>query len=212
MPQCNIPFEMHLFRQITQLENESMNEFIIRLRHQASNRNFGNTLDEQIRDQVVEKCYSRDLRAKFLEKTDLKLTDIAAIAKSFEAVANQLKSMDKPVEFGANKRRGRKTLIRCGLSLNVKLKNLIERCATLAVDQVIFIGTDSVELEEKKCFKCQRYGHYQAQCRSSIDTSSNSMAKSNKRSNLNCLEEKCVSRRAMKQPDANYVPCLTFLQ
>ena len=134
MPQCNIPFERHLFRQIRQLENELVNEFICRLRHQASNCNFGNALDEQIRDQVVEKCYSRDLRAKFLEKTDLKLTDIAAIAKSFETVAVQLKSVDKPVEFGANDEEGSEDIntVRTELERKVEISDVVARGITFS--------------------------------------------------------------------------------
>ena len=79
MPQCNVPFERHLFRQIEQAQQEAVTEFVCRLRHQASHCDFGAAIDEHIRDQIVEKCNSRELRAKFLEKTDLKLLDVLFI-------------------------------------------------------------------------------------------------------------------------------------
>ena len=98
MAQRNIPFERHLFRQIEQAQQEMVTEFICRLRHQASNCDFGAAIDEYIRNQIIEKCDSRELREKFLEKAGLKLLDVLSIARVHEAVRERLEAMDCPME------------------------------------------------------------------------------------------------------------------
>ena len=54
MPQVNIPYERHLFRTMAQLPTESVDQFITRLRERAEYCEFGDTKDENIRDQVIE--------------------------------------------------------------------------------------------------------------------------------------------------------------
>ena len=52
-------------------------------------------VDETIRDKLIEKCQDQKLRRKFLEKTNATLADLQDIARAFEAVNEQMKSMDK---------------------------------------------------------------------------------------------------------------------
>ena len=57
-PQVNVPYERHTFRMMTQLPTESVDQFVTRLREKADCCEFGETADENIRDQVIEKCLS----------------------------------------------------------------------------------------------------------------------------------------------------------
>ena len=68
MPQVNVPYERHLFRTMAQLPTESVDQFMTRLREKAEYCEFGDAKDENIRDQVIEKCMSSRLRRKLLEK------------------------------------------------------------------------------------------------------------------------------------------------
>ena len=52
-------------------------------------------MDETIRDQLIEKCQDQRLKKKFLEKINATLADLQRIARAFEAVNEQMKSMDK---------------------------------------------------------------------------------------------------------------------
>ena len=67
-PKANVPFERHLFRQISQSSEETVDQFVCRLRERAASCEFGDREDEYIRDQLIDKCYSAKLRRKFLEK------------------------------------------------------------------------------------------------------------------------------------------------
>ena len=67
-PAVNVPYERHLFRQMTQLETETIDQYVMRLTQRANNCEFGENLKEHVRDQVVDKCRSSVLRRKFLEK------------------------------------------------------------------------------------------------------------------------------------------------
>ena len=92
-PQLNIPFERHVFRQIQQLPNETVDQFVERLRQKAASCGFANV--EAIRDQVIEKGSSNHLRRKFLEKSgNIALNEMQRIARAFEAVDLQMSSME----------------------------------------------------------------------------------------------------------------------
>ena len=67
-PQSNVPYERHVFRNTAQLPSETVEQFITRLRIKAETCELGLTVEEQIRDQVIDKCLSHHLRRKLLEK------------------------------------------------------------------------------------------------------------------------------------------------
>ena len=73
-PKVNVPFERHVFRQMQQLEGETIDQFVCRLRQKAISCEFPD-VNEAIRDQIIEKCRDPKLRRKFLEKaSDATLT------------------------------------------------------------------------------------------------------------------------------------------
>ena len=66
-PKVNVSFEGHVFRQMQQMEGETINQFVCRLRQKAISCEFP-SVNEAIRDQIIEKCRDPKLRRKFLEK------------------------------------------------------------------------------------------------------------------------------------------------
>ena len=93
--QVNIPFERHMFRQLQQLSNETVDQFVARLRQKAVSCGFAN-VEEAIRDQVIEKGSSTHIRRKILEKSgNIALNEMQRIARAFEAVDLQMRSMEQ---------------------------------------------------------------------------------------------------------------------
>ena len=89
-PTTNISFERHVFRSIALRDKETVEQFVTRLRQKAKTCEFADT-DQQVRDQVIEKCFSNVLRQKFLEKgRDLTLKMLREIARSYETSAAQV--------------------------------------------------------------------------------------------------------------------------
>ena len=96
IPKSKVPFERHLFRQIAQDGNETVDQFVCRLRQREASCDFGVLEDDYIRDQVIDKCYSSHLRRKFLEQEgSVTLDCLLKIARPQEAVSRQLKEMDQ---------------------------------------------------------------------------------------------------------------------
>ena len=82
-----IPKSNVLFRPIVQKGNETVDQFVCRLKQQASSCDFGTQEDDCIHDQLIDKCHSNNLQQKFLEKTGLvKLEDLLVLAGAREAV------------------------------------------------------------------------------------------------------------------------------
>jgi hypothetical protein len=80
-----------MFREMAQNENETIP---VRLRRKAQQCDYGDQLESQIRDQIISRCRSSDLRRKFLEKGQtLNLKQLQEIARTSEAVKRQAKSM-----------------------------------------------------------------------------------------------------------------------
>ena len=46
-PQVNVPYERHMFRQMRQEENETVDQFVVRLSNQAANCEFGTSKNEK---------------------------------------------------------------------------------------------------------------------------------------------------------------------
>ena len=59
VPKVNVPFERHLFRQMSQVAGETVDQFVCRLRQKAITCDFPN-VDEAIKDQLIESSGNSD--------------------------------------------------------------------------------------------------------------------------------------------------------
>ena len=73
IPKVNSTYQNHLFRSMEQQDGETVAQFVTRLRQVVKDCDYGDQAENQIRDQVVQRCKSHALRKKLLEKGE-KLT------------------------------------------------------------------------------------------------------------------------------------------
>ena len=73
---------------------KTVEQYITRLRQKAVFCDFHN-IDENIRDQVIEKCYSQRLRRKLLERNNVTLVHLREIAQSLEASEQRAVTMEQ---------------------------------------------------------------------------------------------------------------------
>lgn len=138
-------------------QDEKFDKFLVRLRIQAAKCKFAN-VDENLIDQITEKCSSKELRKKILLTGD-KITpsNIIMEANSLEAVLRQLG------EF-----RGKGNLMQEINWLEAKKKQKSNGCSRY--------GLTNHERNDQKCpaitkiyKKCGYKGHFQKQCRTKCD-------------------------------------------
>ena len=90
-PQANVPYKRLSFREMIQLSNETLEQFMTKLTQKAQSCEFGEyavAVDEQIRDQVINHCLSHNIRRKLLEKgkilTSQQLREIVRVMEDSE--------------------------------------------------------------------------------------------------------------------------------
>ena len=90
VPKSNEPYERHVFRNLSQAENEIIGQFMLRLRKQSQNCNFGQAENEMIRDVIIENCQSVELRRKLWKKGNtLTLDTTMETARLWESAQSQ---------------------------------------------------------------------------------------------------------------------------
>ena len=147
--QVIVPYERHLFREMVQHEHETIDQ-----------------LEPQIRDQVISKCRSSDLRRRFLEKGHmLNLKQLQEIARTSEAVKRQTKSMCGPSE-GVNRiseNTGRQTRRESKSEKSGNIKNSGEcfRCGKPGH----FARDPRCPARGKECAKRHQKGHFAVVCK-----------------------------------------------
>ena len=164
-PQVNVPFERHLFRNMAQLPTESIDQYVTRLRQKADYCQFEEKIDENIRDQVIEKCLSNSLRTKLLEKgAGLTLSQLQTMARAMEASTTQADSIASSnttheVNRVQHKREKPKQ------QRNPRLDDKERRC--YRCDNLGHLSSDEkCPARGKRCNKCHGTGHFAKCCRS----------------------------------------------
>ena len=102
-PKANVPYERHVFRQSSQKEDETVEQYATRLKKLALTCEFGDTKEDAIRDQIIDKCKSYDLRRRFLREKDLKLDKLLDIGRSYEAAGMCAAKMESKSSSDVNK-------------------------------------------------------------------------------------------------------------
>ncbi|XP_058464383.1 uncharacterized protein LOC131438388 [Malaya genurostris] len=186
LPKENSTYERHLLRQMKQRVSESIDAFTIRLRVQAERCGFGDRMEENIKDQIIQNCQSAALRRDLLKRGDASLEEILSVAKIFETVAQQEKSftigsavgeVSKPIndvnKIDANsyapkrKRYGEMTQFEC------------HRCGYSG-----HLAKDSIcPAKGKSCNKCGGKDHFAKKCRKNkqVTRSNNNRSVENQR-------------------------------
>ena len=93
-PKKNIAFERHVFRQAKQQDDETVDNFIVRLSKLSLGCDFEDAQkSDMIRDQVVDCCKSTELRKKLLSEANLTLDRVRTISRTFELSSSHAKQM-----------------------------------------------------------------------------------------------------------------------
>ena len=95
LPKQNKRYERHVFRGCSQTENDTISQYVTRLRMLAKTCDFADTNDELV-DLVIEKCTSRKLRKSLLKESDLTVAKLLELAHISETTEHQAKQYVRP--------------------------------------------------------------------------------------------------------------------
>ena len=86
----NIPFEKHMFRKMAPNEGDLVDKYLVRLHQQVRHCNFGAALEENLRDQLINKLTDMDLKKKLLETRNITLDVVLEKARASEAAKQKM--------------------------------------------------------------------------------------------------------------------------
>lgn len=186
LPLKNTIHDRYLFRNMKQEPSEIIESYVIRLRVQANRCDFGELLDENMRDQFIAGCNSISLRQRVLQKGMLKLEEIITMAKSMETAAEQ----EKAFRTAETKNIQPEAVNRIGTDKESKEK--AAKNGHFAESGNIECGRcgrrghrgsdDKCPAKGKKCFRCDGLNHFSKKCRSRGNDSNQRRGKFAKRS------------------------------
>jgi len=177
-PRMNTTYERHIFRNLSQGAEETMVQYVTRLRQQAKNCNFGD-VNTEIGSQIIEKCYSTKLRRRLLEKGDAKLDEILEIAKTMEAVSLQTRDIEGETVARITKTQGKKEITRTGDSVECF------RCGYTGHKYT----EEKCPARERTCNKCGKSGHFARVCKTKMETT-NSEGRRGQRKGIRELDDR----------------------
>ncbi len=97
-PKQNTAYSVYLFRQSSQENEESLDQFCTRLRQKAKYCNFTD-LDSEIKQQIIQGCKSTKLRRRALREPSLSLQDLLGEGRCLEISERHAATMEKGKEL-----------------------------------------------------------------------------------------------------------------
>ena len=99
----NAAYERHVLRQLKQEPGEDVDSFVLRLRKQARHCGYGpEELEFAVRDQLLEKVTSLELRTKLFEKPNIQLAAAIEKARAWEKARRQASNIAEGEEGQSN--------------------------------------------------------------------------------------------------------------
>jgi len=178
-PMKHVDFHIYQFGEMKQGENESMADFVVKLRKAAVLCEFNASADAEIKRQIIRGCKSKNLKEKILEKTTINLKEILELAitnETIKAQASRIQDGESRSELAAVYQQKHKS--------NFNEKPIRNNCNNKSAS---VRGQDRTNTSSKKCFncgndyphrdkcpaigkecnKCKKLGHYGKCCKNS---------------------------------------------
>ena len=148
-PAKNVPYNRHNFRQAKQEDHENMAQFVTRLKQLAVDCDFGDKLDENVRDQVIDKCSNSQIRTRLLAESDLTLAKCLTLAAAKEMSEQQSQDIGGEKAFSLRHKKSSHTTspLQC------------TRCGEGGHQ-----SDDCKITRNQTCHECGYRGHFASQC------------------------------------------------
>ncbi|XP_039444976.1 uncharacterized protein K02A2.6-like [Culex pipiens pallens] len=144
LPMKCLPQERHIFRNLEQGPDEKISRFVLRLREQGNLCEYGNWLEENIKEQIFEKGKSDELRAKILQKPNMTLEETLNEGRALETIEKVRQELHRAAvvnKVSASKQE----CFRCG-------------------NEGHFASSELCPAKNTKCRKCGLVGHFWRCC------------------------------------------------
>ena len=142
--------------------SEMMDQFVARLRQQAQLCDFQD-LNDQLRDQLIEKMLDHKLRRKLLETRNITLENALTTARAWEAADQQSRGMQaSPASPATANAISKQTTKRRPPTSHADAGAECHNCGRTGH----FARDPNCPAKGKTCAHCQKLGHFASKCRS----------------------------------------------
>ncbi|CAC5385598.1 Cilia- and flagella-associated protein 70 [Mytilus coruscus] len=140
--------------------------YVTRLKNLAKTCDFGTMLNDAIRDQVIDMCYSTKLRRRLLREKDLTLEKVQDIARASEAADQHSAQFEEVHVNRVQVKRDFNAARHQRHDYHSKRKDIeCHRCGCTG-----HIARECTVAMDKTCHKCGKMGHFAKKCKSKKST------------------------------------------
>ncbi|UYV82062.1 K02A2.6-like, partial [Cordylochernes scorpioides] len=153
-PKRSIVVERFIFLKRMQLKEESISDYLVEIKRLASSCNFGNFLEDSLRDKMVCGLYNAKIQNRILSEGDISLAKVIEIALSMEAAEKNTKLF--------HLEQGEDCVDKLRIERKVESNFQNGKCKHCGKPH-----KEPCRFKEAICFKCNKKGHIASICWSS---------------------------------------------
>ncbi|UYV70738.1 hypothetical protein LAZ67_8000410, partial [Cordylochernes scorpioides] len=153
-PKRSIVVERFIFFKRMQLKEESISDYLVEIKRLASSCNFGNFLEDSLRDKMVCGLYNAKIQNRILSEGDISLAKVIEIALSMEAAEKNTKLF--------HLEQGEDCVDKLRIERKVESNFQNGKCKHCGKPH-----KEPCRFKEAICFKCNKKGHIASICWSS---------------------------------------------